>query len=131
MARIVDPRQRSWLQKFRCAARGIVWGVRAERNFVVHLSLAAAVVATAVLVRVSLLEWCVLAWCVAVVLSAELFNTAIERLARAFTSEHNDQVRDALDASSGAVLLSALGSATVGGLILGYRLGILLEWWSL
>ncbi len=130
MAHFIDPRQGSWPRKFRRAARGLAWGLRTERNFAVHLVAAAAVVATAIALDTSRLEWCVLVLCIAAVLAAELFNTAIEQLARAVTSEHDDHVRDALDASGGAVLLTTIGAAAAGSLVFVYRLGCLLDWWS-
>ena len=52
------------------------------------------------MLRVSLIEGCVLALCVAAVLAAELFNTAIERLAREVDREHNVNIGAALDIAS-------------------------------
>jgi diacylglycerol kinase len=96
----------------------------------VHLIATAAVVGTAIALGASRLEWCVLVLCITAVLAAELFNTGIEQLARAVTSEHNDRVRDALDISSGGVLLTAIGAVAVGSLVFVHRLGCLLDWWS-
>ena len=126
----VDPRRNAWRDKFRWAARGLVRAIRSERNFRVHLAAAVAVVVAAAALRVSLVEWCVLGLCITVVLAAEMFNTALEYLARAITQDHSEQVRDALDTSGGAVLLAAIGAAVVGGGILLYRLGTLLAWWG-
>lgn len=126
----VDPRHNAWRDKFRWAARGLVQAMRSERNFRVHLAMAVAVVVAAAVLRASLVEWCVLALCITVVLAAEVFNTALEHLARAVTQDHSDQVRDALDTSGGAVLMAAIGAAVVGGGILLYRLCALLGWWG-
>jgi diacylglycerol kinase len=130
MAQFIAPKQSSWSRKLRCAARGLAWGLRTERNFLVHLAAAAAVLGAAIALNANRLEWCVLVLCITVVLGAEMFNTAIEQLARAITRDHNEQLRDALDTSSGAVLLVVIGAAVVGSLVLGYRLGCLLNWWS-
>ena len=124
------PPRRTWLAKFADSARGLLTGIRGERNFAIHLSFAAAVVLLVIVLRVNLVEWCVLALCITVVLAAELFNTAIERLAREVSREHNPQVGAALDMASGAVLITAIGSAVVGCVILGYRCGLLIGWWS-
>jgi diacylglycerol kinase len=126
----IDPRRNSWRDKFRWAARGLVRSMRSERNFRVHLATAVAVVVAGAALRASLVEWCVLALCITVVLAAETFNTALERLARAITQDHSEQIRDALDTSGGAVLLAAIGAAIVGGGILLNRLGALLGWWG-
>ena len=104
--------------------------MRGERSFAVHLPLAAAVVIAAIVLRVSLVEWCTLGLCITVVLAAEVFNTALERLAKEITDEQCPGIGAALDMASGAVLVTAIGSAAVGSAILVYRLGLLLGWWQ-
>jgi len=120
---------RSWFDKFADAFRGIGVGMRGQNSFGVHLAMAAAVVVMAGILRVSLVEWCLLILSIVSVLAAELFNSAIERLAREVDREHNPNVGAALDIASGAVLMAAIGAAAVGSLIFGYRLGVMLEWW--
>jgi len=110
---------RSWLRKFTDAARGVKVAVRAEVSFFVHLFVTVLVVMLGLSSGLSKLSWCVLAMCITGVLTAELFNSAIERLARAITKETNPLVRDALDMASGAVLVAAIGAAVVGVFVLG------------
>ena len=126
----VEPRRHSWPRKLRWASRGVASAIRAERNFQVHLAMAVTVVVAAALVRASLVEWCLLVLCTAVVLAAEMFNTALEHLARAITRDHSDEIKDALDTSGGAVLLAAIGAALVGIAVFGRSLGVLCEWWN-
>jgi diacylglycerol kinase len=121
---------RSWPAKFRDAFRGLWLAVRSERSFAVHLPMAAAVIVAAALLRVGLTEWCLLGLCITAVLAAEAFNTAVERLAQEIDGQHNSGIAAALDIASGAVLVTALGSAAVGGTIFVHRLGILLQWWQ-
>jgi diacylglycerol kinase len=121
---------RPWIEKFRDAFRGWALAVRGQSSFAVHLAVALAVVVVAAVLRVSLVEWCLLSLCIAAVLAAELFNTAIEYLAKAISKEHDENLGAALDIASGAVLLAALGADAVGSTIFIYRLGVLLGWWS-
>jgi diacylglycerol kinase len=123
-----EPLRQSWLIKFRVAARGALFAMREQANFKIHLVLAIAVVAAAALLGASLIEWCVLMLCIAIVLSAEAFNTALEHLARAVTREHNAEIRQALDAAAGAVLIAAIGAAATGAVIFINRLTQLLGW---
>jgi diacylglycerol kinase len=120
------PPQRSWFRKFADALAGIGYGMRGQNSFVVHLTAAAIVVAAAALVRVTAVEWCLLAGAIALVLAAELFNSALEHLAKAITREENEHLRIGLDIAGGAVLIVSLGAAVVGALvfvpyILGWR----------
>src|SRR4051794_5543843 len=83
------PRPRSLANKFRDAFRGTKRGFRGESNFFVHLFIAAGVLAAAAALRTTLVEACLLVICVAGVLGAEMFNTAIERLAKAIDAQEN------------------------------------------
>jgi len=107
----------SWVKKFRCAFRGAKLGVRGESSFFVHFFVAAAVVAAALVLKASLVDWCLLLLCITIVLTAEMINSAIERLARAVDSEPNSHIRDALDIGSGAVLVAAIGASIVGAVV--------------
>ncbi len=130
MSQIFDRQINSWPRKFRCAGRGLVRGVKLQRSYWLHLTAAVAVIVAAALLSANLVEWCLLVLSIVAVLAAELFNTAIEHLARAVTREQNEEIRDALDTSSGAVLLAAIGAAAVGTIVFAHRLGCALGYWS-
>jgi diacylglycerol kinase len=115
----------TWRRKFGCAFRGVAVGVRGERSFFVHFTAATAVIVAAGLLGCTLVEWCVLLLAIGGVLTAELFNRAIERLADAITSEENAHVRDALDIAAGAVLIASATSVAVGVAVFGYRVWLL------
>jgi diacylglycerol kinase len=121
---------RSWPEKFRSAFAGVWLAIRTERSFTVHLPMAAAVAVFAAFLRVSLLEACILILCASLVIMAEIINTAIEYLARETASEQRPGIAAALDMSSGAVLVAAVGSASIGFVIFLFRLGRLIGWWA-
>ncbi len=112
----------SWTRKFAHAGRGLRRAVRTQSSFAVHMAAAGAVAIAAVALRVDVAEGCLLALCVSGVFAAELFNSALERLARAITRERDGRVRDALDMASAAVLATALGAVAVGAIIFLRRL---------
>jgi diacylglycerol kinase len=111
---------RTWAHMFRDAMRGVKIAVRGEVNFFVHFFIAVVAGVAGGVVELSDERWCIYILCVTVVLAAELFNTAIEHLARAVTREQHPEVRDALDIASGGVLMAALGAACVGILIIAW-----------
>jgi diacylglycerol kinase len=121
--------ERPWLCKFRDAFRGVKAGVRGQSSFFVHFFLTAAVIVAAVVLRVDLIEWCILLACVAIVLTAEMFNSALESMAKAITGESDPHLGNSLDIGSGAVLVASIGAAVVGSIIFVNRLGIMLQWW--
>jgi diacylglycerol kinase len=120
---------RSWARKFRDAFRGLKEGVRGQSSFFVHFFTAVAVVVAGLALGVSLLEWCVLTLCIAGVLTAEMFNSAFESMAKAITGESDPHLGNSLDIGSAAVLVASVGASIVGAIIFGHRLGILLGWW--
>jgi len=117
-----------WRAKFRHAFRGTKRGLRGQSSFFVHLFITALVIATATVLKVDRTEWCLLVLCITVVLTAEMFNSALEWLAKAIDVAHNPHLREALDVGSAAVLIAAIGAAIVGAIIFVERLVRLLGW---
>lgn len=114
-----DRPQQNWIKKFAVACRGVKIAVPGEASFSVHLIVTVVVLFAAAVLGVSRWEWCLIVLCIAAVLSAELFNTSVERVAKTVTQAEDQYLRDALDIASGAVLVIALGAAVLGVLVLG------------
>ncbi len=83
-----------------------------EPNFRRHLASMAIVILCMIYYQPSLTHIAIILMCIFSVLCAELFNTAIERLA-----EGHKNPRAALDVSASAVLVISIGSAIVGLII--------------
>ena len=109
--------QRKWADKFADAFRGLASGVSGQSSFAVHFVIAACVILAGFILRSSLQEWCLLILCMTLVLSAEMFNSALESLAKAIDTDHNPHLAKALDIGSAAVLITAIGSSLVGALV--------------
>ncbi|MFN0021345.1 MAG: diacylglycerol kinase family protein [Pirellulaceae bacterium] len=112
------------------ALRGVFTAFRLDQSFVEHLASAVPVIAAGIVLRVNLLEWCLLVLCITAVVAAEMFNTAIEQLAKAVHPEQSPLVGASLDVAAGGVLIASLGAAIVGCAIFGFRLGVLMKWWA-
>ncbi len=108
---------RDRLKSFRYAFQGIFDVIRHTPNMKIHLGVGAAVVICGFVFSVSITEWCLLILSICCVLAAETFNSAIEYLTDRVSTEHHPLSGKAKDASAGAVLLIALGTATVGLII--------------
>ncbi len=112
----------TWASKFRHAFRGLGVGVTRQNSFLVHVPVATAVLVAATCFRVTEAEWCILTLCITVVCSAEMFNSALENMAKAVTREYREELRSSLDTAAAAVLVAALGSVVVGVIIFAPRL---------
>jgi diacylglycerol kinase len=106
--------RRSWAFKFRCAFRGLKLGIRGHSSFSVHFFFAALVVVAALVLRCGVLEWCILLGCIGLVMTAELFNSAVETLFRGLDEATKERVWPCLDIAAGAVLLASIVSAVIG-----------------
>ena len=119
---------RPWRAKFRDAVRGLKLGVRGHSSFVVHFFFAALVLAAAVVLGCPVEQWAILLLCIGLVLTAELFNSAIETLFRGLDPLTKERAWPALDIAAGAVLMASLVAAVVGGAVFVRRLAQLLGW---
>ncbi len=108
---VPSKRRRRWPTKFRDALRGLKLGIRGHSSFFVHFFTAALVLAAGLVFQCVLLEWCILLGCIGMVLTAELFNSAIETLFRGLDAETKERTWPALDISAGAVLLASLAAS--------------------
>ena len=115
-------RKCNWKAKFKNASRGLKLGIRGHSSFFVHFFFAALVLAAAIILRCGLEQWCLLLMCIGLVLTAELFNSAIETLFRGLDRATQEKAWPALDIAAGAVLMASLIAIIIGSLIFINRL---------
>ncbi len=109
------PKPRSyWRAKFGVAFRGIKWGIRGNASFFVHIFFAALTVAAAIVLGCTAVEWCLLWGCIGFVLTAELFNSAVETLVAGLDEANRQRVWPCLDIAAGAVLLASIVAVIIG-----------------
>jgi diacylglycerol kinase len=118
---------RRWPEKFRDAARGVKLGVRGHSSFFVHFFAAALVAAVATALQCAPMEWAILLGCIGAVLTAELFNSALETLFHGLDAPTKARLRGVLEIAAGAVLLASATAAIVGGIVLGNRAWLFLN----
>lgn len=105
---------KSRIMSFKYAINGIYQTLLTQHNFWIHLVIMALVVAFGFLTDLSVAEWLIILICIGFVLSAEIFNSAIELLVDIVSPEYNDKAGIVKDMAAGAVLVSAIVSAIVG-----------------
>ena len=102
---------------FRYALSGMADMLRQEPNARIHCIITVLVVAAGFFFRISATEWIGVVLSIGLVISAEAFNTALERLADVVQPERDERIRDVKDLAAAAVLLCALAAAAVGAII--------------
>ena len=107
----------SIIKSFKDAINGIINTVPTERNLKIQVTAMVCVIAAGLAVKLSDMEWIVCIILFGLVISAELFNTALEKTLDYINEEHDEKIKFIKDASAGAVLALAVASAVVGLII--------------
>lgn len=97
------------------AMRGLALAVRRERSLRTQLLAAGTVLALLLATRPAAVWWALLLLACALVLVAELLNSALEALVDHLHPERHPAVGAAKDIAAGAVLLASVGAVVVGG----------------
>lgn len=105
------------LRSFRYAFRGLLLMLRTQHNAWIHALATIGVVAAGFVSGLSAGEWCWIVLAIAAVWTAEALNTAFEFLADVATKEFHPLVEKAKDVAAGAVLVTAIAAAVIGGII--------------
>ena len=113
---------------FRHAANGILWFFKLERNAKIHFICTVLVVVFGLILNVSKLDWLFLSVAIISVWVAELFNSAIEMLCDYVQPERHASIKIVKDLAAGAVLLAAIGSGIIGGVVFLPKIYEVLKW---
>lgn len=105
------------INSFKYAISGIGTSFKTERNMKIHIFVMILVIIAGIVFKVSSLDWIILVTMFGLVISAELFNTAIETVVDMITKEKNEKAKIAKDVAAGAVLVLAIASVIVGLII--------------
>ncbi|MCR5342315.1 diacylglycerol kinase family protein [Butyrivibrio sp. XPD2002] len=111
------PRKNKLYKSFGYAFEGIFNTIFYERNMQIHSLVTVLVVIFGIILKISMIEWFICMLLFAIVLSLELVNTAIEAVVDLVTEEKKPLAKKAKDAAAGAVLISAIFAAIMGGII--------------
>ena len=112
-------RSGSVVRSFYFAFAGLTYLLRTQRNARIHVVTGAAACGLAAWLGISRAEWAVLVFTIALVLILEGLNTSIELAIDLASPNIHPYAKAAKDLAAGMVLIGAIASVAVGGLILG------------
>ena len=101
------------LKSFGCAIKGFFGAVCSEGHLRFHLVAAVYVLVFSSFYNFTAAQWAVLIILIALVIAAELVNTAIENTCDAVTTEQNANIGRAKDMAAGAVLVLSIAAAAI------------------
>lgn len=115
-------RTRDLIESFNCAAEGFIYAIKTQRNMRIHFVAAIMILVISLGIRLSKYELILLFFAIALVLIAEMFNTAIETTIDLVTSDFHPLAYIAKNVAAGAVLVSAILAAVIGYIVFFPRL---------
>ena len=111
-------KKQNFSNTFKNARKGMRLTLKSERNLRIHLFVAALVLITAYCLNFSITKFCILLLTIAVVISAEMFNSAIEfSLDAIFHNKYSRMVGMAKDIAAGAVMVVTITAVMIGVLL--------------
>lgn len=105
------------IKSFAYAFKGIASLLKKEHNAWIHCLAIVVVTSLGFYFHITPTEWCIVLLCFGMVLAAEGFNTAIERLVDLVSPERHPVAGDVKDVAAGAVLICAIAAAIIGCII--------------
>jgi undecaprenol kinase len=111
-------KNQSFLRRLGFALGGLGAALRTEASFRAQVVAAVAVVIALLWLRPAPLWWALAALAIALVLAAELANTAVEHLADRLHPDLHPDIKRVKDCMAGAVLVASLGALAVAAALL-------------
>jgi diacylglycerol kinase (ATP) len=108
---------KTWLNRFRYASEGLIASFKTEQAIWIHFIATLFIVVLSIVEKISGIEAIAITFAAGFVWTAELLNTAIEKLADKVTTGYSEEIKLVKDISAAAVLIASL-VALITGLII-------------
>ena len=105
------------INSFKYAGTGIITSFKSEKNMKIHFLAIFVVVVLGFVLHISGLEWIACVILFGGVIGAEMFNTAIETVVDMVMPYKNPKAKIAKDVAAGGVLVWAVCSVIIAGII--------------
>lgn len=111
-------KKQNFSNTFKNARKGMRLTIKSERNIRIHFFISVLVLISAYCLNFSIIKFCILLLTIASVVSAEMFNSAIEfSLDAIFHNRYSRMVGMAKDIAAGAVMFVTITAVMIGALL--------------
>ena len=98
---------------FKNAFAGVLWAVRTQPNFRVHLVLSTFAISLGLYLQITRVEMTVILFTILLGLTTEMLNTAVESMTDLITREWKQEAKIAKDVAAGMMLIVATGAVVI------------------
>jgi len=109
---------RKWIQSANHAIEGILHAAKTQRHMRYHFYAAILILIVSFTIGISWSEVVILITLSIIVLSVEMLNSALETITDILFKEYDEKAKMIKDMAAGAVLITAIGAAVIGFVIL-------------
>lgn len=102
---------------FKNAFNGLIWSLKTQPNYKIHLSLSLLALTLSYWLRISYSELLIIIFLITVGLVIETINTAIEAATDAIDTKIREDIRITKDVSAAAMLIYAVGASIIALMI--------------
>jgi diacylglycerol kinase len=103
----------SRIKSFANAFAGLFYFFKSQVHARIHLLATLIVITFGFYFGITAAEWCILTICIAMVITAEILNTSIEKLADKVSNVYDENIRKVKDLAAAAVLITAIAAAII------------------
>lgn len=96
---------------------GLIVAIKTESNIKIDIIATILVIIAAIIFKLNYIELLVIVLTIGLVISAEMFNTAIENTVDLITEEYNEKAKIIKDISAGAVFVTSIIALVVAFII--------------
>ncbi len=100
------------MKKFKDAFNGIAIAFK-HKAVLVQLILGLLAIIGGIIIKLDIYEWMLFIICISLVISSEIFNTAIEKIGDYLNIEKDERIKVIKDLSSAAVLVNSIASLII------------------
>lgn len=105
------------IHSFKNALAGLVWAIKTETNYKIHLFLSLLAILGGLILRISYFEFLIILTFIVLGLTIEMINTALEETTNAIDKNKREDIRIAKDVSAGAMLIFSVGAFVIACII--------------
>jgi diacylglycerol kinase len=106
--------KRKWIQSFQYAYEGFIYAFKTQRNMKIHVFIGLAILVLALFFQLPKLETMFILLSLALVMGAELINTAVEKTVDLAMPDRHPLAKAAKDLAAAFVLLTAMLAVGIG-----------------
>jgi len=99
------------------ATDGLVWALKTQPNYKIHLFLSLLAIIGAIYFKVSYFEFILIIFMITVGLVIETINTGLEQTTDAIDQKIREDIKIAKDVAAAAMLIYAVGATIIAGVI--------------